>query len=356
MAANWTDLVYKLSDLLQEPLASIEILPGGLKEWESAQLPPESPKPNLNFPFVFVEGNLGIPKKVLCALYMAVASSPWRNSEAKDANAASIVILLLNPAHETALNTRKQLIQDGFLDPQRELVLIELIARGSPECAKQSSVWDHRRWCFRKICGIMGPAVIRPFQRCWSSSEEVQMFPKISPSAVRHELNVIHRTCEIYPRNYHSWTHLHFLMDVCYASIYLSGDLDDRRQFLGIITGEHIHLRRWVEQHVSDYSAVHQLCQLQRLIDHLRMTSVFDDDAMRASNSSELVEHAISLILAFPSHESLWMYLRDTLDRSTDEDREKIIEEVQSDKFPSSPLRRRLLDWFSREKGRKNKE
>lgn len=327
-----------------------------MKEWGSTELPPGSPKPSLDFPFVFVEGNLGIPKKILFAIYTAAISLPWRNSGTKEANAASSVIILLNPAHQTALNTRKRLIQDGFLDPERELILTELVARGSPECAKQSMVWDHRRWCFKQIYGTMGPSAARPFQQCWVGSAEMQLFPKISPNAIRHELDATHRTCEIYPRNYHSWTHLHFLMDVCYASIYLSDNLDSHREFLGIITEECAHLRRWVEQHVSDYSAVHQLCQLQCLIDHLKTIGVIAEDAIGNLTSLKLVDDVVSLVTALPSHEALWMYLRVSLHNLTHNDRAKILKEVKSDKFPSSPLRQRLLDWFAREKGWKQKE
>ncbi|KAF8967951.1 hypothetical protein BDZ97DRAFT_1802108 [Flammula alnicola] len=323
--SDWNRLVYKLSDLLQGPLTSIEILPGGLKEWECIELPPSSPKPHPDFPFVLVEGNLGIPKKVLYALYTAVAAMPWQSSGSQAANAASSIILLLNPAHQTALNTRKRLIQGGHLDPEMELILTELVSRGSPECAKQSIVWDHRRWCFKQIYGIIGLDIATPSLQHWASSEEMQLLPKINPAAIEHELGLIQHTCETYPRNYHSWTHWHFMVNVCYASIYMS---DDRRAFLGIIVKERTRLQNWVNHHVSDYSAMHQLCQSQKLIEHLALTGMLTSDLTNLT-SSLLAEHSLSLVTAFPSHESLWMYLRVSLANLSPENRTNILDRMK---------------------------
>ncbi|KDR75712.1 hypothetical protein GALMADRAFT_140324 [Galerina marginata CBS 339.88] len=348
MAPKPNELVYKLADLLQGSLTSMEILPGGLKEWDSIELPPEALKPSADFPFVFMEGNLGIPKKVLCALYLTAISMPWRASAVKETDAASSIIILLNPAHQTAMNARKRLMEEGHLDPRKELIFTELISRGSTECAKQSILWEHRRWCFRKIYGVMGPDISGPPQQSWASSEEIQQFPKLSPSMIQCELDLIHHTCETYPRNYHSWAHWHYVMDVCHASIYLFDDGDNRREFLGIITTECTRLRRWVENHVADYSAIHQLCQIQKLIDTLEANGMLASNIAGDLISSGLADHASSLVFAFPSHEALWMYLKVALENLRTDDREKILEKVQSENSLSPRFKRRLVDWFSR--------
>ena len=213
-------------------------------------------------------------------------------------------------------------------------------------------MWSHRRWCFEQVYGTTGPATAGPSLQGWATSEEVRVLPKMTPEAIHHELDIIHRTSEIYPRNYHSWTYFHFLMEVCYTSVYLSDDFDSRREFFGIMIGERLHLTRWVEQHVTDYSAVHQLCQLQRRLDHLRGTPI-EHEIFELPDPLALVDHAVSLVLAFPSHESLWMYLRVALAISTEQKRAKVLDDIKSGRFPASVHRHRLLNWFTKERAQK---
>jgi protein prenyltransferase alpha subunit repeat containing protein 1 len=336
------------------PRASIEILPGGLKEWKDIEVPPEVEKPSPLFPFVFVEGNLGVPKKILCAVYLAAVNMSWRSSDVRTANAASSVIILLNPAHQTALNARKRLIRDGQLDASKELLFTELVARGSPECGKQSMMWDHRRWCFGQIYGIMGSAAHLPYIQHWASSEEVQIFPRMSPAAVQHELGVIRRTCETYPRNYYGWSQWHFMINICYASIHFSEDTAAKREFFGIITQSYMGLRNWVNHHVSDYSAMHQLCQIQNLLEHLTRIESLTINLMSDLTPSTLAaaDHALSLVTAFPNHESLWMYLRVSVAGLSPETRTNFLERIKNQSVSeetSSHFAKQLFSWFSRQ-------
>ncbi|PPQ88442.1 hypothetical protein CVT25_011567 [Psilocybe cyanescens] len=351
MAANESKpslLVGVLSKLLHSSeLASIEILPGALKDWAIVDLPPEAPKPSSHFPFVFVEGNLGIPQKVLHALYLAAVSLPWRSSGADDAIASSSVIILLNPAHQTALNARKSLMKEGHLDPEKELVLMELISRGSPECAKQSIVWDHRRWCLNRIYGMMGPVNTAHPLQFWASSEEMQLFPKIGPAVVQRELALTQHTCETYPRNYHSWAYWHFIIDVCYASICSSNNNERQQEFLRIVTAECIRIRRWIEQHVSDYSAMHQLFQSLTLLNRLRTIGVLIDEINGDLTTSMLINHALSLVTTYPSHESLWMYLRVALSGATTTELVEISDKLERQNLPSPYFKQQLFKWFS---------
>ena len=312
-------------------------------------MPPNTQKPSPEFPFVLVEGNLGIPKKILYVLYTAAVHMPWQTSDSRVATAASAVIVLLNPAHQTALNTRKRLVRDGHLVAEKELQLMELISRGSPECGKQSMIWDHRRWCFQQIYGIMGIARETPRLEQWASSEEMRMFPKMNPAAISHELNIVYHTCETYPRNYHAWSHWHFAINVCYASIHLSDDYATKRDFFGVIAHEYSRLQEWVDRHVSDYSAVHQLCQTQNLMRYLESTRFYEAEAETRLAHKPLANHAYTLVAAYPSHESLWLYLRVSLAELSLQKRSIILERLKIE-FPSGDNRyaERLLAWYSR--------
>ena len=299
-------------------------------------------KPHPTFPFVLVEGNLGIPKKILVGLYITAIGISLQTSNVLEATAVSCVLILLNPSHQTALNTRKRLIQDGHIDPNKELIFTELLMRGSLEAGKQSIIWDHRRWCFRIIHGTMGPSISLPGLQHWASSEEVERFPRLTLAAIRHELSIIQRTCESYPRNYHAWSQWNFMINVCYASIYTSDD--SFQDFFAIIVQEVARLRGWVDQHISDFSAMHQLCQAQKLIDYLALSDRFSG----TQNSSTLTQHSLSLVTTFPSHESLWMYLRVSLANLDPKERMKILQSIEAS-FPSTSdyFRKQLLAWHA---------
>ncbi|KAF8201014.1 hypothetical protein BJ912DRAFT_947840 [Pholiota molesta] len=320
------------------PRASIEILPGGLKEWEDIEVPPGR-KTLSSLSFCLCGRKLGVPKKILCAVYLAAVNMSWRSSDVRTASAASSVIILLNPAHQTALNARKRLIP---------------CCLWIPECGKQSMMWDHRRWCFGQIYGIMGSAAHLPYIQHWASSEEMQIFPRMSPAAVQHELGVIRRTCETYPRNYYGWSQWHFMINICYASIHFSEDTATKRGFFGIITQSYTGLRNWVNHHVSDYSAMHQLFQIQNLIEHLTRIESLTINLRSDLTPSTLAaaDHALSLVTAFPTHESLWMYLRVSVAGLSPETRTNFLERIKNQSVSeetSSHFAKQLFSWFSRQ-------
>ena len=305
-------------------------------------------KPHPTFPFVLVEGNLGIPKKILVGLYITAIRLSLHTSNVLEATAVSCVLILLNPSHQTALNTRKRLIQDGHIDPNRELIFTELLMRGSLDAGKQSIIWDHRRWCLRNIHGIMGPSISLPILQYWANSEEAERFPRLTLAAIQHELSIIQRTCETYPRNYHAWSQWNFMINICYASIYNTSDVSFQ-DFFAIIVQEVARLRSWVDQHISDYSAMHQLCQAQKLVDYLALSDRFRDIADGTQNSLTLTQHSFSLVTNFPSHESLWMYLRVSLANLDPKERMKILQSIEEASVPSTSdyFRKQLLAWHT---------
>jgi protein prenyltransferase alpha subunit repeat containing protein 1 len=247
---------------------------------------------------------------------------PWRNTQT--AIAATCVILILNPAHQTVINGRKRLIQAGHLDSVKELRFMELLLRGLIDCAKQSIIWDHRRWCLKLIHGTLGSSVHQhPPLEHWASAEEARLLPKLDLEDIRREIAIVYHTCETYPRNYHAWNHWHWLIDITLSSIYQ--DEYQQQGFSRLLVDAYFELRRWTDCHPSDYTAMHQLSQCQRILDHLHTTEVFTQDLA----SSSLVEHCLSLLTAFPTHESLWIHLRVVLGNSKEEVRLKIVQEVR---------------------------
>ncbi|KAF9012493.1 hypothetical protein BDQ17DRAFT_1271664 [Cyathus striatus] len=315
-------LISDLSGLIEQPPTSIEILPGGLEEWQVPELPSGAVQPNVKFPFVYFEGNLGIPKKVLYRLYMAAVNVP-RSSPLYPQ--ASTIILVANPAHQTALNSRKRLIQTGVLSPQKELTFTELLIRGDNEWAKQSIVWHHRRWIFGVLYGEMSST-----GGC-ACTDERNLFPRIPPFTLRAEFQLIRGACESYPRNYHAWAHWHAVVKgvccVAHSGEFLSET--DSQAYIGVVISEGLQLREWLNTHVSDYSAMYQLLNLALTLKDVQVL------ANGQSQNSELLEcnllalQAAELAERYPLHQSLWLYLRVLCDRMKMEDREGIVERLR---------------------------
>ena len=228
--------------------ASVEILPGGLDDWliQGARS---------DFPFVLAEGNLGVPKKVLYRLYLAAVAMFSKGEAAEATVSPTSVILLANPAHQTALNTRKRFILRGEWSAEHELAFTELLLRGSSECAKQSVVWGHRRWIFLRLYGTTRPPDILQALRGWLGPDEWASLPNIPAIIARRELDLTKRACELYPRNYHGWNHWHYIMNVVYVC--LGRDTDG--EWKELVDEQLREMMKWVEGHVSDYTSMHHL-------------------------------------------------------------------------------------------------
>jgi protein prenyltransferase alpha subunit repeat containing protein 1 len=192
------------------------------------------------------------------------------------------VIILANPAHQTALNARKKLVLKGALGEAKELRMIAAMLT-VPECAKQGGVWYHRQWLLRRLTGADAQ------EREGKGNEE---------NLMDTELPLIFQSCEIYPRNYYAWAHLLFcLRHIPYHRIKLKA-----------------RLMKWIEMHVSDASAVHYLV----LVDHLPSGRESEgknlgrgkSDCESQSDTQSTYDHALALVRTYPTHQALWMYLR----------------------------------------------
>jgi protein prenyltransferase alpha subunit repeat containing protein 1 len=255
------------------------------------------------------EGNLGVPQKVLFKCYVAAIAAfhqdrRQRISSDPDALLASTsVILLANPAYQTALNVRKRLVVQRAQDPTRELVFTSgLLSVHS--CCKESILWHHRRWLLRFI-----------YAERWEDGEEQSVVIPID--VLRKEIEIVFKAGELYRRNYHAWNHLQF----CFRSLRLCADspsLPSRQASVTFLDEVFRRLKHWLELHVSDYSAAHHLCVLLQKSPDFRSGGIppFDLDTLHVESLHRklifpsIVEHGISLVSAYPARESLWMYLR----------------------------------------------
>ncbi|KAF7298072.1 Ubiquitin-protein ligase [Mycena chlorophos] len=260
------DLVRTLGDLLTQPsIVSIEIVPGSGESWTV-------PTPE---PYILVDGNLGVFQKSLYRLYPTALSL----LRGESASQASSVILLVNPAHQTALNARKRLIKSEALSAEAELRFYEQLMPSSRPAAKESISWAHRRWLLQHISAT------------------------IPPNRFDTEFKLIARCCELYPRNYYAWTHHSFLVQyLCSALSESHGPASSAYE--SVLVGQAHALRYWIETHVSDFSAMHHYCELLSCLQALPMQFA------ELSEPSAHLSHVLGLVALYPDHESLWVYLR----------------------------------------------
>ncbi|KAJ7072635.1 protein prenylyltransferase [Mycena amicta] len=263
MANTDPAMVLSLGDVLLQPgLKTIEIIPGGPQTW--ATEPTES--------FLFVDGNLGVFHKVLYAIYPLALSL----LHGANASQASAVILLANPAHQTALNVRKRLIQSGLLSAATELAFFELLMPSSRPAAKESIAWAHRRWLFEHL------------YPSW----------EIPPQRFASEFSLIAKCCELYPRNYLAWSHHYFFVHRLHTALNAP-----ESPYVSVLLAQARRLQRWIHSHVSDFSAMHHYCQL---LSGLQTISQNRAHLRELLEPSLHLQHAIGLLDVFPDRFVQW--------------------------------------------------
>jgi protein prenyltransferase alpha subunit repeat containing protein 1 len=237
----------------------------------------------------------------------------------------SSVILLTNPAHNTALNVRKTSILDSTLSPQQELHYTSLLLAGVKDAAKQDGLWHHRRW----LLSLLYPA----------PTSSLICFAEPPAEVWSQELVLSSRACELYPRNYHAWTH----RTLCMRAAASSASILTR----AVACNDIASARSWIESHVSDASAAHHICTLVALLSRSPHASV-------SSEAKDVVQHALGLVHSYPKHETLWFYLRSTLALPSTS-RVQVIEAL-SDVECTDPAaawnKERFLEWHSRRSSR----
>merc|ERR1711865_59553 len=175
-------------------------------------------------------------------------------------------MLMINADNATALNTRKRLVQLGFLDWQSELSLLNLLLTAHP---KSAELWSHRLWLIKTQAG--GGVAL------WEE-----------------EAAACQLASERYPRNYYAWTHRRSMLALAAAQ-------DLVEAFVG---PELLRSGAWIALHAADYSGWHYRQNL------LLTAEKGSCSAMLTERMDREVELLASFLSAAPTHDSLWSHAR----------------------------------------------
>ncbi|KAF7965435.1 hypothetical protein HWV62_43523 [Athelia sp. TMB] len=291
--------VVRLADLLTCRSKTVEIVPGDYSTYAPVETNDEVAS-GLK-PFLLAEGNLGVPKKILYRLYLQAlqifadsraspdAASSGQTPRTRGLAASSAVILLANPAHLTALNARKRLLEAGILQFGAELKYTEVLL-SSRNCSNQSILWHHRQWLLNRI---------RIKQKDDLSMTNMDLWGV--DTSLEAELVISARACEMYPRNYFAWAHRYFCINevISFTTVTKSPSLVEMSA--AVISREIASIKHWLETHVSDASAVHHLTSIIERSSAILDITIYADD---------MQEHAVSLLKSYPEHETMWLYMR----------------------------------------------
>ena len=208
----------------------------------------------------------------------------------------SSLVLLVNPAHQTALNRRKDLVLLGYLSSADDELRLTAVLQSLPDGAKSSILWHHRRWVLNHFQPLVSNTQLAPDSLSCVSLPLHQFTT---------ELEVASIACETYPRNYHAWLHKCKVVEALAASYKSSASTEFEALFRTIEDSSVKH----VNMHIKDYSSMHYTCRVFDVTFKcgLKEQSKLDETKERPYRP---VEHAKELLLVYPTYESLWYYLR----------------------------------------------
>ncbi|XP_015244367.1 PREDICTED: protein prenyltransferase alpha subunit repeat-containing protein 1 [Cyprinodon variegatus] len=116
-------------------------------------------------------------------------------------------LLLLNPDFTTAWNVRKELLQCGALNPERDLYLSKLALTKFP---KSPETWIHRRWVLQHILHQMSAVVHKAQQQVEAEppdAERTHLLNNHLDRLIHQEMKVCSDAACRYPSNYNAWSH-----------------------------------------------------------------------------------------------------------------------------------------------------
>jgi hypothetical protein len=247
---------------------------------------------------VLVDGkNVAVPKSKLVqafvvarrVLFTYVRNCPEdKEDELRD---ATTIILLMDPEHLTAANTRKRLIQkhqscsksqfQAILRHEMHFVDSYLTSRLHRH-TKSPTLWGHRRWILE-------------------TSKSAQMGCDIQETVE----SVILVAAERHPRNYYAWSHLRWLVEafddiLCLEALSGHPPAVEHAETIFIV-------KDWCLRHPADTSGCSFLlfCLLLKASRDSRSTSE------RSAQRSTICKEALGRAVSFKwTHESVWVFLR----------------------------------------------
>ncbi|ORY04929.1 protein prenylyltransferase [Basidiobolus meristosporus CBS 931.73] len=259
-------------------------------------------------PFVLLENRLGIPLQYVttiykcawgkfCSLRSAGSGSDKEALTRLDCCMKSLIII--NPECYSAWNLRKQLVQQGQLDPANELPFIELLFT-FPQHNKSYTTWHHRKWVIELIAAKTS----------------------CMPSVIK-EIEICSRVGELYPKNYNAWVHRQWILKY----------IDNQQALLEELE----RVTYWNNSHISDHSGFHhreqvllRICQQLGVLSSIGRVSrinIMEKSNSVSSNVSLLnasldeqrplldlwlaeFRYTKELLTRYPEHETLWYHLR----------------------------------------------
>uniref|UniRef100_A0A665UQD5 Protein prenyltransferase alpha subunit repeat containing 1 n=1 Tax=Echeneis naucrates TaxID=173247 RepID=A0A665UQD5_ECHNA len=254
-------------------------------------------------------------------------------------------LLLLNPDFTTAWNVRKELLQCGVLNPERDLYLGQLALTKFP---KSPETWIHRRWVLKQFLGQVSAVSCSRKQK---QGEVEQVDGELIQQLSDHLARMLHQEMKVcsdaacrYPSNYNAWSHRIWVLQHM-----AKGNAK-------VIHNELSSMKLWVSMHVSDHSGFHyRQFLLKELITELSQTAAClsiclpqhwpstsphrhshtqangelygaeeDEEDEEAEETEETqrssstilqlfhqeIELCSDLIQSFPGHETLWSHRR----------------------------------------------
>lgn len=231
------------------------------------------------------ENSVAVPKLKLVQAFIAARRlffdclTDFNEEKFQDIRDATAVILLMDPEHLTAANTRKRIIQRHLTGPKAELeaaltrelfVIDSFLTSRLHRHTKSPTLWSHRRWLLEIF---KSSEITHDIQR--------DLTAVILVAAARH------------PRNYYAWLHMRWLLET-FHSIDSSSESSSK-----ILTAA----KDWCLRHPADTSGWSFLL--------FYLFSIEPSKNARIEANSSVCKEVLGLATSFRwTHESVWVFLR----------------------------------------------
>ncbi|KAK6539241.1 hypothetical protein TWF694_009481 [Orbilia ellipsospora] len=297
---------------------------------------------------------VGIPKSSLWKAFQHARLLFFDSSRSQsDLLSSSLVLILHDPEHITAINARKRLLlslyppQTPFpfdsthheVTPYTEYTLLTSILT-SPlhRHTKSPHLWAHRRWLLTTYPSLkLPPPTPSPTSAPSRPSTSSSSTSKLLRKWCRKEITTILRAASTHPKNYYAWTYLRHLIEVIVPTI---------TPLL------HEEIVSWCIKHTGDISGWTFLAWLWLLE---RSQTTFSPSPSPPTSYSQpttviatvngrrredvLAERHTQLMMILnysqntaPGHESLWVFVREVVTRGVFDEsvyNQRIVEMLQ---------------------------
>ena len=251
---------------------------------------------------VLVDGtSIAVPKVTLVQAFMVARKVLFQHlpniqSKQQTTRNAAAVMLLMDPEHVTAANSRKRAVQTYRAQPaefrtelarERWWVDSMLTARLHRH-TKSPTLWGHRRWV-------------------------LEMWQKLEMPYDIHEdlVCVVLVAAERHKCNYYAWLHLRWLVQRRMGGCQLGGEATEAEAEAVACDGSKVlsTVKSWCLRHPGDTAGFSFL--LFCLLEHPHAGVVLTGGASRAEVKSSVCKDVLDLAVSFKwTNESVWAFLR----------------------------------------------